>query len=137
MYSSPIVLRNVTKNNLKHVSLDLPKGELIAFTGVSGSGKSSLVFETIAKEAHRQFNETLPMYLRNKMEQFELPEAEEIQNLTPAVVIDQNPLTGNIRSTVATATDTAPLLRLLFSRIGQPSAGYSNAYSFNDPVGVC
>ena len=137
MYDSPIVLRNITKNNLKHVSLDLPKGELIAFTGVSGSGKSSLIFDTIAKEAQRQFNETLPMYLRNKMEQFELPEAEEIKNLTPTVVIDQKPLAGNIRSTVATATDTAPLLRLLFSRIGQPSAGYSNAYSFNDPIGAC
>src|SRR5699024_9925501 len=69
--------------------------------------------------------------------QFELPEAEEIKNLTPTVVIDQKPLAGNIRSTVATATDTAPLLRLLFSRIGQPSAGYSNAYSFNDPIGAC
>lgn len=137
MYEAPITLQNVTKNNLKNVTLTIPKGKFIAFTGVSGSGKSSIVFDTIAKEAQRQFNETLPMYLRNKMEQFELPEADSVENLTPAVVIDQKPLTGSSRSTISTATDIAPLIRLLYSRCAEPSAGHSNHYSFNDPEGAC
>jgi len=137
MYSEPIQLKNVTKNNLKQISLSIPKGKLIAFTGISGSGKSSLVFDTLAQESRRQFSDMMPMYLRNKMERFEQPEAESIENLTPAVMIDQKPLAGNKRSTVSTITDIAPLMRLLFSRIGTPSAGHSNHYSFNDPEGAC
>jgi len=137
MYDEPIKLKNIRKNNLKDISLSIPKGKFIAFTGVSGSGKSSLVFDTVAKESQRQFSETLPMYLRNKMEKFELPEADVIENLTPAVVIDQKPLAGNSRSTLSTATDIAPLMRLLFSRCAEPSAGHSNHYSFNDSEGAC
>ena len=126
-----------SENNLKNVSVTVPKGRLVVFCGVSGSGKSSLAFDTIARESQRAWQESYPLFLRNKMPHYERPEAEELRNLTPAVVVDQKPLGASARSTVGTATDVAPLVRLLFSRVGEPSAGGSMAYSPNHPAGTC
>lgn len=125
------------ENNLDHVSLRILKNQLVVFAGVSGSGKSSLVFDTIAVEAMRQLGETFPLYIRNRMPRYEAPRAESVDHLTTAIVVDQRPFTGDLRSTVGTMTDIAPMLRLLFSRCGGPSAGTSGAYSFNDPAGMC
>ena len=125
------------ENNLKHVNLNIPKGKLVVFAGVSGSGKSSLVFDTLAVEAARQWQAGYPLYVRNKMPHYERPKVNAIYNLPPAVVVDQKGIGANARSTVGTATDIAPLVRLLFSRVGEPSAGGSMAYSPNHPAGAC
>lgn len=125
------------ENNLKHVSVSIPKGKLVAFVGVSGSGKSSLAFDTIARESQREWQASYPLFLRNKMPHYERPHVEELRNLTPAIVVDQKPLGAGARSTVGTAVDVAPLMRLLFSRVGEPSAGGSMAYSPNHPAGAC
>ena len=126
-----------SENNLKHINVTIPKGQLVVFAGVSGSGKSSLAFDTIAVESSREWQSSYPLYLRNKMPHYERPRVEEIHNLTPAIVVDQRAMGASTRSTVGTAIDAAPLVRLLFSRIGQPSAGGSMAYSFNHPLGMC
>ncbi|GAA1951299.1 excinuclease ABC subunit UvrA [Amycolatopsis minnesotensis] len=132
-----IVITGARENNLKNVSLEIPKGLLTVFTGVSGSGKSSIVFGTIAVESQRQLNETFGWFVRNRLPKYERPRAEVIDNLTTAIVVDQKPVGGNARSTVGTMTEINPILRVLFSRHGAPSAGPSNAYSFNDPSGMC
>ncbi|MEU1425037.1 excinuclease ABC subunit UvrA [Kitasatospora sp. NPDC005751] len=124
-------------NNLAQVSVDLPKKALTVVTGVSGSGKSSLVLDTIAAEAQRLVNDSYPSFVRNRLPHMPAPEVQSMSGLTFTVIIDQRRFTGNARSTVSTASDLAPLLRLVFSRIGVPSAGYSPAYSFNDPTGMC
>lgn len=130
-------LTGLRQNNLKDVSLSLPKERLTVFTGVSGSGKSSVVFATIAVESQRQLNETYPSFIRNRLPKFERPRAATMAHLTPAVVVDQRRVTGNARSTVGTMTEVLSILRVLFSRYGRPSAGESSAYSFNDPSGMC
>ncbi|GAA2381833.1 excinuclease ABC subunit UvrA [Nonomuraea africana] len=132
-----IVLAGLRQNNLKNISLRLPKERLIVFTGVSGSGKSSVVFGTIATESQRQMNATYSTFIRNRLPKFERPLAERLAHLTPAVVIDQKRVGGNARSTVGTMTEIHPILRVLFSRYGTPSAGPATAYSFNDPQGMC
>ncbi|MCO5995441.1 ATP-binding cassette domain-containing protein [Actinoallomurus rhizosphaericola] len=132
-----IVVGGARQNNLKNVDLRIPKHRLTVFTGVSGSGKSSMVFGTIAVESQRQLNETFPWFIRNRLPRYERPDAEVIENLSTAVVIDQRPVGGNARSTVGTMTEINPILRVLFSRHGRPSAGPSHAYSFNDPRGMC
>ncbi|MEV1044170.1 excinuclease ABC subunit UvrA [Streptomyces sp. NPDC049916] len=132
-----IVITGAHENNLRDVSLTLPKGRITVFTGVSGSGKSSVVFDTIAVESQRQLNETFTSFLRNRLPKYERPRAEAIEDLSVAVVIDQRPLGGNVRSTVGTATDIWSVVRVLFSRYGTPSAGGATAYSFNDPAGMC
>lgn len=132
-----IVIRGAHENNLKNVNLNIPKGKLVVFTGVSGSGKSSLVFDTIAVESMKQLNGTFPLYIRNRLPHYEAPKVELIDYLTTAIVIDQRIFSGNFRSTVGTMTDIAPMLRLLFSRCATPNIGTSNAYSFNDPKGMC
>ncbi len=132
-----IEIVGAAENNLKHIDLTIPKGKLVVFVGVSGSGKSSLAFDTIAVESSRQWQASYPLYLRNKMPHYERPTVEYIQNLTPSIVVDQKPMGTNARSTVGTATDVAPLIRLLFSRVGYPSAGGATAYSFNHPLGMC
>ncbi|MFI1177263.1 ATP-binding cassette domain-containing protein [Streptomyces melanogenes] len=132
-----IVITGARVHNLKDISLRIPKGVITVFTGVSGSGKSSVVFDTIAVESQRQLNETFPAFVRNRLPKYEKPEAYAIENLSPAIVVDQRPLGGGSRSTVGTVTDIASLIRLLFSRAGEPSAGMSTAYSFNDPAGAC
>ena len=132
-----IYLEDVTENNLKHLTLSIPKHCVNVFTGVSGSGKSSLVFDTIAAESQRQLNETYSAYLRNQMPQLPPPRAGRIEYLSPAIVISQKRLGGNYRSTVGTATDLQPLLRLVFSRAGKPYAGSAGSFSFNSPEGAC
>ncbi|MDR4885929.1 excinuclease ABC subunit UvrA [Fredinandcohnia sp. QZ13] len=128
---------NGRENNLKNVHVQVPKGKITIFTGVSGSGKSSIVFDTIAQEAGRQLNETFSSFARQFLPKYSRPEADEINNLSTAIIVDQKRLGGNARSTLGTVTDIHPLFRLLFSRFAQPSIGWSNAYSFNDPIGMC
>ena len=132
-----IEIVGASENNLKQVSVRIPKEKLVVLAGVSGSGKSSLAFDTIAAESSRQWQASYPAYLRNRMPRYERPEVDSIQNLTPVVIVDQKPIGGNARSTVGTATDIAPLIRLLFSRVGVPSAGGATTYSFNHPLGMC
>ena len=132
-----IEIEGASSNNLKHISVKIPKEKLVMFAGVSGSGKSSLAFDTVAAESGRQWQASYPMFLRQRLPRYERPEVENIRNLTPSIVVDQKPIGANVRSTVGTAVDVAPLVRLLFSRVGQPSAGGSMAYSFNHPHGMC
>jgi excinuclease UvrABC ATPase subunit len=132
-----IEIRGARENNLKNVSLRIPKRKITIFTGVSGSGKSSIVFDTIATEAQRLLNENFSMFIRNFLPRFVHPDADAIENLSMAIVVDQKRLGGGSHSTMGTITDISPVLRLLFSRIGQPFVGYSNAFSFNDPQGMC
>lgn len=132
-----IEIVGASENNLKQVSVRIPKEKLVVLAGVSGSGKSSLAFDTIAAESSRQWQASYPAYLRNRMPRYERPDVDSIQNLTPVVIVDQKPIGGNARSTVGTATDIAPLIRLLFSRVGVPSAGGATTYSFNHPLGMC
>lgn len=132
-----IDVRGARENNLRDVSVKIPKRKITVFTGVSGSGKSSLVFDTLAAEAQRQLNETFTTFIRNRLPKYGEPDADAIENLSTAIVVDQRRLGGNSRSTVGTITDIHSLLRLLFSRIGEPFVGYSNAFSFNDPEGMC
>ena len=137
MIDDVIRIVGASENNLKNVTLTLPKGKLVVFAGVSGSGKSSLAFGTIAVEAARQWQNNYSLYIRNKLPHYERPKIESISGLTPAIVVDQRSLGTSSRSTVGTAVDIAPLMRLLFSRCGKPSAGGSMAYSFNHPLGMC
>ncbi|QHC02566.1 ATP-binding cassette domain-containing protein [Epidermidibacterium keratini] len=132
-----MVLRDVHVNNLDHVDLDLPHGRLIVVVGVSGSGKSSLVFDTIAAEAGYQLSETFPPFARNRLPKWTRPAAGRLDGLTPVIVIDQRRLAGNARSTVGTITDAWTHLRLIYSRLSTPYVGESNYFSFNDPAGMC
>lgn len=132
-----IEVRGAAENNLKNVDVDIPRKGLVVFTGVSGSGKSSLVFDTVGAEAQRQLNDTFTAFQRNRLPHYGRPDVASITNLSTPVIISQKRVGGNARSTVGTYTDTYALLRLLFSRVGQPYAGYSNAFSFNDPEGMC
>ncbi len=132
-----IEIRGARENNLKDVTLKIPKRKITIFTGVSGSGKSSLVFDTIAAESQRLLNENFSMFVRNFLPRISQPEADEIKNLSMAVIVDQKPLGGGSHSTVGTVTDIATALRLLFSRFGKPYVGYANMFSFNDPAGMC
>lgn len=110
---------------------------MVVFTGVSGSGKSSLVFETIGAEAQRQINETQNSFVRNRLQHYGVPDVDKIENLNVPIIINQKRLGGNARSTVGTAADVYASLRLLFSRMGRPFVGYSNVFSFNNPQGMC
>ena len=132
-----IEIFGASENNLKHINVTIPKEKLVIFAGVSGSGKSSLAFDTIAAESNRQWQASYPMFLRQRLPRYEKPKVDAIYNLTPSIVVDQKAIGANIRSTVGTAVDVAPLIRLLFSRVGQPSAGGSMAYSLNHPHGMC
>ena len=135
--SEPIIIRGLKQNNLKNISLDIPKNKIVVFTGVSGSGKSSIVFDTVAAESQRQMNETYSAWVRGRLPKYEKPNAELIDNLNSSVIIDQSRLGGNARSTVGTISDMYSLLRLLFSRIGTPSVGPASYFSFNNPNGMC
>ncbi|MTD13973.1 ATP-binding cassette domain-containing protein [Nakamurella sp. YIM 132087] len=132
-----IELRGARENNLKNVTLRIPKRGITIFTGVSGSGKSSIVFDTIASEAQRQLFENFSMFVRTFLPRYPQPDADAIENLSMAVLVDQKRLGGGSTSTVGTVTDIFTVLRLLFSRLGSPSAGYANAYSFNHADGRC
>jgi excinuclease ABC A subunit len=137
MQADNIEIAGARENNLKDVTVKIPKRQLVVFTGVSGSGKSSLVFDTIAAEAQRQLNETFTTFARARMPSYGQPDVDTIENLSAAIIVNQKRLGGGSRSTVGTITDIYSFLRLLYSRIGEPSAGFSNAYSFNDPQGMC
>ncbi|HEX5501399.1 MAG TPA: excinuclease ABC subunit UvrA [Thermomicrobiales bacterium] len=132
-----IEVRGARENNLKDVSLDIPKQRITVFTGVSGSGKSSLVFDTIAAEAQRQLNETFTAFVQGFLPSYGQPDLDHIEHLNAPIIIDQKRVGGGSRSTAGTYTDIAALLRLFFSRIGQPSAGPAYAFSFNTPQGMC
>ncbi|MCP2164318.1 excinuclease ABC, A subunit [Goodfellowiella coeruleoviolacea] len=125
------------EHNLANIDVEIPKRKFTVVTGVSGSGKSSLVFDTIATEAQRQLYETLPAFVRGFLPSYGHPNVDMIEHLSAVVVVDQRRLGGGSRSTVGTATDIAPLLRLLFSRAGTPAVGGPDAFSFNLPTGMC
>ncbi|MEP7378064.1 MAG: excinuclease ABC subunit UvrA [Chloroflexota bacterium] len=128
-----ISVRGARENNLKNVSLDIPKRQLTVFSGVSGSGKSSLVFDTIAAESKRLINETYSSFVQNFMPTLARPDVDSLEGLTTAIIVDQERMGANARSTVGTVTDASALLRVLFSRLGKPHIGGPQAYSFNIP----
>ena len=137
MCNNYIRVTGARERNLKNIDVNIPKKKITVFTGVSGSGKSSLVFDTIAAESQRQLNETYTSFIRHRLPHYGKPDADSMEGLSVAFIINQKRLGGNARSTVGTITDTYSLLRLLFSRIGKPFAGYSDAFSFNNPAGMC
>ncbi|WP_194893027.1 ATP-binding cassette domain-containing protein [Catenulispora pinisilvae] len=132
-----IEVRGAREHNLRAVDVAVPKRALTAVTGVSGSGKSSLVFDTIAVEARRQLNETLPAFVRGFLPALSRPAVDTVEHLPAVIMVDQRRLRGGARSTVGTITDIAPLLRLLFSRAGEPLVPHADAFSFNMPAGMC
>ncbi len=128
-----IRVHGARENNLKDISLEIPKRRLTVFTGVSGSGKSSLVFDTIAAESQRLINETYSAFLQSYMPTLARPDVDVLDGLTTAIIVDQERMGANPRSTVGTATDANAMLRIVFSRIGQPHIGSPKAYAFNIP----
>ena len=126
-----IRVRGARVNNLREVDLDIPKRRLTVFTGVSGSGKSSLVFGTIAAESQRMINETYSAFVQGFMPSLARPDVDLLENLTTAIIVDQERMGANVRSTVGTATDANALMRILFSRLGEPYIGSPQAFSFN------
>ncbi len=132
-----IIIRNAHTNNLKNISVEIPKHKVVAFTGVSGSGKSSLLFDTIYTEAQRQLIETFSTFARKRLPKLSRPDVDDILHLSTAMVIDQKKMGNNLRSTVGTATEVNTYLRLLFSRVGKPFIGASFLFSFNHPQGMC
>ncbi|MFJ9806535.1 ATP-binding cassette domain-containing protein [Streptomyces wuyuanensis] len=132
-----IRVRGARENNLRNVDVDLPKRRLSVFTGVSGSGKSSLVFGTIAAESQRLINETYTAFIQSFMPSLGRPDVDGLHNLSAAIVVDQERMGANSRSTVGTATDAYTMLRIVFSRLGTPHIGTSGAFSFNLPEGMC
>src|SRR5881275_220804 len=118
-------------NNLKDVNVELPKRRLTVFTGVSGSGKSSLVFSTIAADSQRMINETYSAFVQGFMPTLARPDVDLLEGLTTAIIVDQQRMGADPRSTVGTATDTGTMLRILFSRLGEPHIGSAQAFSFN------
>ncbi len=137
MSNDHILIKGATENNLKNLSLSIPKRQITVVTGVSGSGKSSLVLDTIAAKSRRELNDTFPSFTQQYLPKYGRPHVEAIENLPIAIVIEQRKPASNSRSTVGTYTDIYALLRLLFSRVGQPFVGYSDTFSFNHPMGSC
>ncbi|MBL8951334.1 MAG: excinuclease ABC subunit UvrA [Myxococcaceae bacterium] len=129
-----IRVQGARENNLKNVDLEIPKRRLTVFTGVSGSGKSSLVFDTIAAESQRMINETYSAFVQNFMQTLARPEVDVLEGITTAIIVDQERMGANSRSTVGTVTDANAMLRVLFSRLGKPYVGPPTAYSFNVPT---
>src|SRR5580692_7670571 len=121
------------ENNLKDVSVVLPKRLLTVFTGVSGSGKTSLVFDTIAADSQRLINETYSAFVQGFMPTLARPDVDVLEGLTTAIIVDQQRMGSDPRSTVGTATDASAMLRILFSRLGKPHIGSPSAFSFNVP----
>jgi excinuclease UvrABC ATPase subunit len=137
MNTDTIRIRGARENNLRDLSLDIPKYKVTIFTGVSGSGKSSLVLDTIAAKSRRELNDTFPTFVQQYLPKYGRPKVDSIEGLPIAIVIDQKKPAQNSRSTVGTYTDIYALLRLLFSRVGEPFVGYSDSFSFNHPQGSC
>lgn len=134
---SDIRIYGANQNNLKNIDVAIPKHQLTVFTGRSGSGKSSLVFNTIAAESERLLNETYSSYIQHQLTHYAKPNVDHIENLSVAMIINQKRLGGNSRSTVGTISDIYASVRLLWSRIGKPFVGYSDVFSFNNPTGMC
>lgn len=132
-----IIVQNAHTHNLKHIDIEIPKHRFVVFTGVSGSGKSSLLFDTLYTEAQRQLIETFSTFARTRMPKLSRPDVDDILNLSTAIVIDQKRMGNNLRSTVGTATEVNTYLRLLYSRLGKPFIGPSFYFSFNHPEGMC
>lgn len=137
MTTDRITVRGARENNLKNLSLEIPKYKITVFTGVSGSGKSSLVMDTIAAKSRRELNDTFPSFVQQYLPKYGRPHVDRIEGLPIAIVIDQKKPAQNSRSTVGTYTDIYSLVRLLFSRVGKPFVGYSDSFSFNNPQGCC
>lgn len=137
MSKNEIIVKGARENNLKDISVRIPKKKITVFTGVSGSGKTSLVFDTIAAESQRLLNETYDSFIRHRLQQYGKPDVDSLENLAVAIIVNQKKIEGNARSTVGTITDIYSLLRLLFSRIGTPFVGHSTVFSFNNPQGMC
>ena len=135
--NNSIRIRGARENNLKELSLDIPKYKITVFTGVSGSGKSSLVLDTLAAKSRRELNDTFPTFVQQYLPKYGRPHVDSIEGLPIAIVIDQKKPAQNSRSTVGTYTDIYALMRLLFSRVGKPFVGYSDSFSFNHPQGSC
>ena len=132
-----IILRGLKENNLKNIDLNIQKEKVTVFTGLSGSGKSSVVFDTLATESRRQMTLNYPLYVRNQMPRYERPQADLMKNLSPVVVVEQRQVRGNSRSTVGTYMDINPLMRLLFSRIGKPPISSATDFSSHSSFGRC
>lgn len=132
-----IHIRGARQNNLKNIHVAIPKHQFTVVTGRSGSGKSSLVFSTVAAESERLLNETYSSYIQHQLTHYDKPDVDQIENLPVAMVINQKRLGGNSRSTVGTISDIYASVRLLWSRIGEPFVGYSDVFSFNNPNGMC
>lgn len=132
-----ILIRGAREHNLKNIDLEIPKNQIVVFTGVSGSGKSSLVYDTICAEAQRQLIDTFSSFARRRLPKISKPEVDDIQNLSTAIVIDQKRLGTTLRSTVGTVTEIYTYLRVLYSRAGTPFIGFSDSFSFNNPQGMC
>ncbi len=132
-----IILRGLKENNLKNIDLNILKGKITVFTGLSGSGKSSVAFDTLATESRRQMTLNYPLYVRNQMPRYERPDADLMQSLSPIVVVEQRSVGGNSRSTVGTYMDIDPLIRLLFSRIGDPLVGSATDFTRQSTFGRC
>lgn len=134
---NPIIICGAREHNLKNINLEIPKNKIVVVTGVSGSGKSSLVFDTVCAEAQRQLIETFSAFARRRLPKISQPDVDEIKNLSTAMVIDQKKMGTTLRSTVGTVTEIYTNLRMLFSRCGEPFGGWSNEFSFNNPEGMC
>ena len=132
-----ITVHGARQNNLKDVDLRIPKHQITVFVGLSGAGKSSLVFDTVAAASRRELNATFPSFTQQYLPKYGAPDVQSIDNLPVAIVVEQKRLSSNARSTLATYTGIYSLVRLLFSRIGKPFVGYSNSFSFNLPQGMC
>ncbi len=137
MTKEMIEIFHANENNLKDISVNIPKKKITIITGLSGSGKSSLIFDTLAAESQRMLNDTYSSYIQRMLPHYSRPNVEKINNLPVSIIIDQKKIGGNARSTVGTVTDIYTLLRLLFSRIGKPFVGYSMSFSFNNTNGMC
>src|SRR5213080_1872746 len=128
-----IRVHGARENNLKNITVEIPKRRLTVFTGVSGSGKSSLVFSTIAAESQRLINETYSAFVQGFMPTLARPDVDSLDGLTTAIILDQERMGANVRSTVGTVTDANALLRVVFSRVGRPHIGGPQAFAFNIP----
>lgn len=137
MEKNKIIISGAREKNLKNINVVIPKNQITTVVGLSGSGKSALVFDTVAAESQRQLNETYSSFIRNRLPHYGKPDVESISNLSVSIVINQKRIGDNARSTVGTVTDIYSLLRLLFSRMGTPFVGYSDTFSFNNPQGMC
>ncbi|MCH4889834.1 excinuclease ABC subunit UvrA [Acidaminobacter sp. JC074] len=132
-----IIVKDAYEHNLKHVDVEIPKNKITVFTGVSGSGKSSLCMDTIAAESRRELNDTFPSFVQQYLPKYGRPNVGIIENLPVTMILDQKKPSNSSRSTIGTYTDINAFLRLLFSRVGKPFVGYSDVFSFNHPKGRC